>query len=49
MHASVIVLCFVSIFFLTKTGSGSENTGLKTESGYANVRKRTNTDREPEK
>jgi hypothetical protein len=28
---------------LAKTGSGSENAGLGTESGYAGARKRTNT------
>ena len=30
-------------------GSGSENTGTETGSGYAEVRKRTNTDVEPER
>jgi hypothetical protein len=37
----------VSIFFLTETKSGSENTGSETESKYADIRKRTNTDGEP--
>jgi hypothetical protein len=32
----------VSIFFLMKTGSGSENAGSKTEPEYTDVRKRTN-------
>jgi hypothetical protein len=36
----------VSIFFV-EMKAGSENTGLKTESEYANIRKRTNTDGEP--
>jgi hypothetical protein len=31
-----------------ETGSGSENVGLEMESGYADIRKRTNTDGEPE-
>jgi len=39
----------VFIFFLAETGSGSENTGTETGSGYAEVRKRTNTDVEPER
>ena len=39
----------VSIFFLTETGSGSENTGTETGSDYAEVQKRTNTDVEPER
>jgi hypothetical protein len=34
--------------FLAKTGSGSENTGSETESEYADIRKRTNTDGKPE-
>jgi hypothetical protein len=38
----------VSIFFLAKTESGLENTGSETESEYADIRKRTNTDGEPE-
>jgi hypothetical protein len=33
--------------FLTETGAGSENTGSKTQSEYADIRKRTNTDGEP--
>ena len=33
----------------TETGSGSENTGTETGSGYAEVRKRTNKDVEPER
>ena len=37
------------LYFLTETGSGSENTGTETESDYAEVRKRTNTDVEPER
>jgi hypothetical protein len=36
------------LYFLAETGSGSENAGLETESGYADVQKRTNTDGEPE-
>jgi hypothetical protein len=36
------------LYFLAETGSGSENAGLKTESGYADARKRINTDGEPE-
>jgi hypothetical protein len=36
------------LYFLAKTGSGSENMGSKTESEYADIRKRTNTDGEPE-
>ena len=35
--------------FLAETGSSSENTGTETGSGYAEVRKRTNTDVEPER
>jgi hypothetical protein len=35
------------LYFLAEIGSGSENAGLKTESGYANKRKQTNTDGEP--
>jgi hypothetical protein len=35
------------IFFM-KIGSGLKNTGLETESGYADARKRSNTDGEPE-
>jgi hypothetical protein len=38
----------VSIFFLAETGAGSENAGSKTESEYADIQKRTNTDGEPE-
>jgi hypothetical protein len=34
--------------FLAETGSGSENTGSEMESEYADIRKRTNTDGEPE-
>jgi len=37
------------LYFLAETGSGSENTGTETGSGYAEVRKRTNTDVESEK
>jgi len=37
------------LYFLAKTGSGSENTGTETVSDYAEVRKRTNTDVEPER
>ena len=33
--------------FLAEMGSGSENTGTETGSGYAEVRKRTNKDVEP--
>ena len=39
----------VFIFFLAETGSGSENTGTETGSGYAEVRKQTDTDVEPER
>jgi hypothetical protein len=35
------------LYFLVETGAGSENAGSKTESGYADIRKRTNTDGEP--
>jgi hypothetical protein len=38
----------VSLFFLTETGAGSENVGSKMESEYTDIRKRTNTDGEPE-
>jgi hypothetical protein len=34
------------LYFLAETGSGSENAGLETESGYVDARKRTNTDGE---
>jgi hypothetical protein len=34
--------------FLAETKSGSENTGSETESEYADIRKRTNTNGEPE-
>jgi hypothetical protein len=44
---TLFVLSFL-YFFLAKTGLGSENTGLKIESGYADARKRINTDGEPE-
>ena len=37
------------LYFLAETGSGSENTGTETGSDYAKVRKRTNTDAEPER
>jgi hypothetical protein len=37
---------YVSIFL--ETGTGLENTGSKTQSEYANIRKQTNTDGEPE-
>jgi hypothetical protein len=36
------------LYFLAETGVGSENAGSKTESEYADIRKRTNTDEEPE-
>jgi hypothetical protein len=36
------------LFFFVETGSGSENTGLKTKSGYVDAQKRINTDGEPE-
>ena len=39
----------ISIFFLAETESDSENTGTETGSGYAEVRKRTNTDVVPER
>jgi hypothetical protein len=35
------------LYFLAETGSGLENAGLKTELGYADARKRPNTDEEP--
>jgi hypothetical protein len=38
---------FPLLYFLAEKGSGSENTGLETESGHADARKRTNMDREP--
>jgi hypothetical protein len=34
--------------FLAEMESGSENTGSETESEYADIRKQTNTDGEPE-
>jgi hypothetical protein len=34
--------------FLAETGAGLENAGSKMESEYADIRKRTNTDEEPE-
>ena len=37
------------LYFLVEMGSGSENTGMETGSGYAEVRKQTNTDVEPER
>jgi len=37
------------LYFLAETGSGSENTGMETESKYTEVQKRTNTDVESEK
>ena len=40
---------FLFLYFLAETGSGSENTGTETGSGYAEVRKRTNKDVEPER
>jgi hypothetical protein len=43
---SLFLLSF--LYFLAKTGSGSENVSLETESGYVDTRKQTNTDREPE-
>jgi hypothetical protein len=36
------------LYFLVETGAGSENAGTKTESEYADIRKRTDTDGEPE-
>ena len=42
-------LYFRFYIFLAETGSSSENTGTETGSGYAEVRKRTNTDVEPER
>jgi hypothetical protein len=41
------LLLLLFLFFLAETGSGSENAGLETESGYADARKRPNTDGEP--
>jgi hypothetical protein len=35
-------------FFLVETEASSENAGSKTESKYADIQKRTNTDGEPE-
>jgi len=37
------------LYFLAETGSGSKNTGTETGSGYAEVRKQTNTNVEPER
>ena len=37
------------LYFFTEVGSGSEITGTETGSNYAEVRKRTNTDVEPER
>jgi hypothetical protein len=36
------------LYFLAETGAGSKNAGSKTESEYADIRKRTNTDGELE-
>ena len=44
-----ILFYFRFYIFLAEMGSGSENTGTETGSGYAEVRKRTNTDVEPER
>ena len=44
-----ISFLFLFLYFLAETGSGSENTGTETGSGYAEVRKRTNKDVEPER
>jgi hypothetical protein len=41
---TIFYFCFY-IFFV-KTGSGLENAGLETKTGYADARKRTNTDGE---
>jgi hypothetical protein len=35
------------LYFLAEMGSGFENAGLETESGYVDARKRTNMDGEP--
>jgi hypothetical protein len=42
---SYFYFCFY--IFLVEMGAGSENAGSKTESEYADIRKRTNTDGEP--
>ena len=39
-----ISFLFPFLYFLTETGSDSENTGTEMRSGYAEVRKQTNTD-----
>jgi hypothetical protein len=43
---TIFLLMF--LYFLAETRAGSENTGLEIKSGYADARKRTNTDGEPE-
>jgi hypothetical protein len=48
MDEKTLFLLLFLYFFLAETGSGSKNAGLETESGYADTRKRTNTDGEPE-
>ena len=40
---------YFRFFFFAETGSGSENTGTEIGPGYVEVRKRTNTDVEPER
>jgi hypothetical protein len=46
MEKPYFYFCFY--IFFAEMGPGSENTGSKTESEYADIRKRTNTDGEPE-
>jgi hypothetical protein len=43
---TIFLLLF--LYFLAETGAGSDNAGSKIESEYADIRKRTNTDGEPE-
>jgi hypothetical protein len=43
-----ILFLLLFLYFLVEMGSGSKIVGLETESGYADARKRTNTDRESE-
>jgi hypothetical protein len=46
MKRTIFLLSF--LYFFVETRAGSENAGSKTESEYADIRKRTNTDGEPE-
>ena len=48
-YEKISFLFLVLYFFLAKTELATENTGTETRSDYAEVRKRTNTDVEPER